>query len=354
MMSHIWQNTLIAPNSSIKEALAVIDKEALRGAIVVDANQKLLGLVSDGDIRRGLLSGLSLDDNISQVMNTKPTTAPLGESKERLIELMKENEILSIPILDNGIVVDLYTLRASLCRSKIENPVFLMAGGGGTRLRPLTNNCPKPLLKIGNKPILEIILLRFIESGFINFYISVHYMSEMIQSYFGDGSKWGVSITYIHEKSPLGTGGALGLLPKDLIQLPLVMMNGDILTTVDFQKLLAFHLKESADATMCVREYEYQIPYGVVQGDHGQICSLVEKPVQKFHINAGIYVINPSIIKQVPINHVVDLPTLLTSKIEEQEKIMMFPIHEYWLDIGRMEDYQRAQSDIHTLNLKQS
>lgn len=350
-MSHTWQNTLIDPDCTVRDALAVIDKEALRGAIVVDENKKLLGLVSDGDIRRGLLSGISLDDSVDKVMNSQPTVATTGTCKEQLIELMESKEILSIPIVENGVVVGLQTLHESLSTPKVENPVFLMAGGFGTRLRPLTNNCPKPLLKVGDKPILEITLLSFIKSGFVNFYISTHYMPEMIQEHFGDGSKWGVNITYVYEDSPLGTGGALGLLPNNIPQLPLIMMNGDILTNIDFQKLLAFHVNESADATMCVREYEYQIPYGVIQGEHGRISSMVEKPVQIFHINAGIYVINPSTIKQVAPHTTIDMPTLLESEISEEGKVMMFPIHEYWLDIGRMEDYQRAQVDIHTLNL---
>ena len=349
-MSHIWQNTLIAPDCSIREALIIIDKEALRGATVVDKNKKLLGVVSDGDIRRGLLAGVSLADPVHEIMNRNPTVASVDLTKEQLIELMESKSILSIPVIDGqGIVVGLRTLHDSLSKPKVENPVFLMAGGFGTRLRPLTDNCPKPLLKVGNKPILEVTLLNFIKSGFVNFYISTHYMPEMIQAHFGDGSKWGVNITYVHEESPLGTGGALGLLPPDLPTLPLIMMNGDILTNIDFQKLLSFHSKHNADATMCVREYEYQIPYGVIQGHKGKITSMEEKPVQLFHINAGIYVVNPEMIKQVEKNQKIDMPTLLEQRIEKNKNVMMFPIHEYWLDIGRMEDYKRAQSDIYSL-----
>ena len=351
-MSHIWQNTLIGPDCSVREALVIIDKEALRGAIVVDKKTKLLGVVSDGDIRRGLLAGISLDDSVNKIMNCNPTVASLELNKEQLVELMESKSILSIPVInDERVVVGLRTLHDSLSKPKLNNPVFLMAGGFGTRLRPLTNNCPKPLLKVGDKPILEITLLNFIKSGFINFYISTHYMPEMIKDHFGDGSEWGVNITYIHEESPLGTGGALGLLPNDLPSLPLIMMNGDVLTNIDFQKLLSFHCNNNADATMCVREYEYQIPYGVIQGEAGKIISMVEKPTQLFHINAGIYVINPNIIEKVSSNEMIDMPTLLELKIAEQGKVMMFPIHEYWLDIGRMEDYKKAQADIHTLGL---
>jgi dTDP-glucose pyrophosphorylase len=350
-MSYAWKNTLISPDCSVKDALAVIDKEALRGAIVVDENEKLLGLVSDGDIRRGLLSGGTLEDSVSQVMNTAPIIASPEATKVQLVELMEANGILSIPVVDNGIVVAFHTLHGTSSQEKINNPVFLMAGGFGTRLRPLTNNCPKPLLKVGDKPILEITLLNFIKSGFINFYISTHYMPEMIEEYFGDGSKWGVNISYVYEESPLGTGGALGLLPNNIPNLPLIMMNGDVLTNINFQKLLTFHVNENADATMCVREYEYQIPYGVIQGENGHVTSMEEKPVQLFHINAGIYVVNPSVVNKVTPKTVIDMPTLLESCIDVEDNIMMFPIHEYWLDIGRMEDYKRAQSDIHTLGL---
>ncbi|GLS89034.1 alcohol dehydrogenase [Psychromonas marina] len=350
-MSHKWQNTLIGPDSTIREALEVIDREALRGAVIVDQANTLLGVVSDGDIRRGLLAGVSLDESVAKVMNATPFTATPQSSRQQLIELMESKEILSIPLIEDGIVVGLQTLHESLHKPRLENPIFLMAGGFGTRLRPLTNNCPKPLLKVGDKPILEITLLNFIKSGFVNFYISTHYMPEMIMDYFGDGAKWGVNITYVYEDSPLGTGGALGLLPSNLPKLPLIMMNGDVLTNVNFQKLLDFHNNESADASMCVREYEYQIPYGVIQGNAGKITSMVEKPTQIFHINAGIYVVNPDLIEQVKENEKVDMPTLLERQIEAQGNVMMFPIHEYWLDIGRMEDYQRAQADIHTLGL---
>jgi len=350
-MSQKWENTLIGPEFTIRKALEVIDREALRGAIIVDSNNKLLGVVSDGDIRRGILTGVSLEEHVSKVMNTKPTVATKEATKQQLFELMESKGVLSIPLLNEGIVVGLHTLHESLHKPRLENPIFLMAGGFGTRLRPLTNNCPKPLLKVGDKPIIEIIFLNFIKSGFVNFYISTHYMPEMIMDHFGDGSKWGVNITYVYEDSPLGTGGALGLLPESVPKLPLIMMNGDVLTNVNFNKLLEFHLNEAADASMCVREYEYQIPYGVIQGENGKVSSMVEKPTQLFHINAGIYVINPEIIAQVKVNERIDMPTLLEQQIEAQGNVMMFPIHEYWLDIGRMEDYQRAQADILSLDL---
>ncbi|CDI94752.1 phospho-sugar nucleotidyltransferase [Pseudomonas aeruginosa PA38182] len=224
-----------------------------------------------------------------------------------------------------------------------------MAGGFGTRLRPLTHNCPKPLLKVGEKPILEIILERFIGAGFHRFFISTHYMPEMIREHFGDGSRWGVSIRYVHEETPLGTGGALGLLPHHEIDSPLFLMNGDLLTTLNFLNLLEFHTAHGGVATMCVREYEYHVPYGVVQSDGHRISSMVEKPVQKFFINAGIYLLSPGLVKSVKAGTRIDMPTLLEQEIERQQAVNMFPVHEYWLDIGRMEDFVRAQQEFASL-----
>lgn len=352
-MSFCWRNVLIKPDSSIRDALEIINNEALRVALVVDKNQYLLGVVSDGDIRRGLLKNLSLAEPVSLVMNTSPTIAKIGTQREALIRLMEKKNILCIPLLDEtGKIVGLETLHSALHRPNYQNPVFIMAGGFGTRLRPLTDNCPKPMLKIGNKPILETVIRSFIKAGFVNFYISTHYMAELIQNHFGDGSELEVSITYVHEESPLGTGGALGLLPKDLPEgLPLIMMNGDVLTNVDFQRLLEFHVRHDADATMCVREYDYQIPYGVINSDGNKITSMVEKPIQRFFVNAGIYVVSPRVIQSVEKNQKIDMPTLLEHHMQERNNILMFPIHEYWLDIGRMDDFNRAQIDINTLGL---
>lgn len=351
-MSHSWKKTLIKPESSIIDALKVIDNEALRIALVVDDEQHLLGVVTDGDIRRGILNSLPLNTPVIDIMSDSPITASANTAKEQLVKLMESKSILAIPLIDDGKVVGLETLHNLFEEKTYHNPVFIMAGGFGTRLRPLTDTCPKPMLKIGNKPILETVIRSFIKAGFVNFYISTHYMPEQIQEHFGDGSELGVKISYVHEDSPLGTGGALGLLPDDLPKdLPLIMMNGDVLTKVDFERLLDFHTENQADATMCVREYDYQIPYGVINGEGNKITSMVEKPIQRFFVNAGIYVVSPRVIQSVPENHHIDMPTLLEQHMNERDNILMFPIHEYWLDIGRMDDFNRAQADIHTLGL---
>ena len=349
-MSYDWKKILLNPEQPIRDALELIDRESLRIALVVDENLHLLGVVTDGDVRRGLLRNLTLASPVKEVMNATPLTAKLGTARKDLVKFMQQEQLLAIPLLEGGVVAGLETLQRVGTFSKYQNPVFLMAGGFGTRLRPLTDNCPKPLLKVGDKPILEIVLNSFIKAGFVNFYISTHYLPEMIREHFGDGSKWNVNISYVHEEAPLGTGGALGLLPPDLPDLPLILINGDVLTNVDFERVLQFHNKHDAAATMYVRDYEYQVPFGVIHGEGNKIVSMVEKPIQRFFVNAGIYVISPQIRRSVTQNSRIDMPTLLEQFISRQANVMMFPIHEYWLDIGRIEDYQRAQTDI--LNLE--
>ena len=349
-MEYSWEKILIKPESTIHEALEIINNEALRVALVVDDKRKLLGVVTDGDIRRGLLKNLPLTARIDLVMNSSPVTAHKNSTRNQLNSLMEKYSILSIPLIEDECVVGLETIQSINIRKKRANPVFIMAGGFGTRLRPLTDNCPKPMLKVGDKPILEIVLRGFISNGFSNFYISTHFMPEVIKNHFGDGSVLGASITYVHEDHPLGTGGALGLLPEDLSEdLSLIMINGDILTNVDYERLLDFHNENTADMTVCVREYNYQVPYGVITGDGSKITSIVEKPIQSFFVNAGIYVIAPRVFKSIPKNYRIDMPALMEREMREEGNVLMFPVHEYWLDIGRMDDFQKAQHDIYSI-----
>jgi dTDP-glucose pyrophosphorylase len=342
-----WQNTLVKRDASLEQAIEVLDKAALRIALVVDDAGTLQGTLTDGDVRRALLKHLSLDTPVNRVMNANPKTAGLSWTANRILSLMEQHEVLQLPLVDSDCkIVGLANLHDLLNKHRHDNPVFLMAGGFGTRLRPLTNNCPKPMLKVGDKPILEQILLSFVNAGFHRFYISTHYMPEVIRDYFGSGEKWGVSIQYIHEDEPLGTGGALGLLPHEEIDLPLFMMNGDLLTSLNIHSFLEFHENHGSVATMCVRKYEHQVPYGVITSDGTQIKSMVEKPVHKFFVNAGIYLLNPELVKSVERGVRVDMPTLLEQEIEEGRPVNMFPVHEYWLDIGQMGDFERAQNEV--------
>lgn len=350
-MTYDWRNVVAAPTASIKEALQILDREGLRIVLVCDEAMNLLGVVTDGDIRRALLNGETLQSEIQSIMNKAPVTVDDLLPRKNAVALMKEESILAIPVLKGLQVVGLHTLDDIANKRNYNNPIFIMAGGFGTRLRPLTDHTPKPMLKVGARPILETLILNFIKFGFSNFYISTHYLPNVIRNYFGDGSKWNVKITYVHEEVPLGTGGALGLLPENTPELPLIMVNGDVLTTVDFERVLEFHIQNDALATMCVREYDYQIPYGVIVGDGERIISMEEKPIQRFFVNAGIYVINPELFKTVDKNAHVDMPTLLQRYLNESKEVLMFPIHEYWLDIGRKEDFTRAQLDIKGLDL---
>jgi NDP-sugar pyrophosphorylase family protein len=258
---------------------------------------------------------------------------------------MRGGQIRQMPILDSaGKLVGMEILDDLLAPEARMNPVVIMAGGLGRRLTPLTDQCPKPMLLIGGRPILETILLSFIDYGFKQFYISVNHKADMITQYFGDGSSWGVHIEYIREDKRLGTAGALSLIPKKP-SLPLVVMNADILTKVNFNHLLEYHRAEEASATMCVREYEHQVPYGVVRIANSQILEIQEKPIQKFFINAGIYILDPKIIDIIPKYEHVDMTTLFDRIMKENWKTAVFPLCEYWLDIGRHSDLDNAKSD---------
>lgn len=346
-----WEKMILTADSTLLDALNIINEVGGRIGLVIDKEKKLIGVVTDGDIRRALLRNIVLSSSIKETMNSNPVVAFKTASRSDVLKLMQENSIIAVPLVDDkNILVGLETWNDTSVNRAYENPVFIMAGGFGTRLRPLTDDCPKPMLKVGDKPILERLLEQFSTAGFKNIYISTHYMPEQITNYFGNGSEWGVNVNYIHENEPLGTGGALGLLPSDIPKLPLIMINGDVLTTANFEKLLNFHNKYSPVATMCVREFDYQIPYGVISGDGHKIVSMQEKPIQKYFVNAGIYVIDPVIFMNVPKHKHIDMPTLLEQQISNCKDVIMFPLHEYWLDIGRMDDFNKAQIDIEGLN----
>ncbi len=340
--------SILRCTDTMQSAITVLNDEVLRIVMIIDSNDCLVGTVTDGDIRRALVKRLPMNALISDFMHKNPITATDKENRKEILSMMKREGILQIPILDcNNKIVGLETLQGLLEEKKLDNPVFLMAGGFGTRLRPLTNDTPKPLLKVGEKPILETILNKFIDVGFHNFFISTHYKSEMINKYFGDGSKWGVNIEYVHEEKPLGTAGALGLLPDNLPNLPILIMNGDLLTNVNFRHLLEFHESQKNVSTICVREYDFKVPYGVIVCDDEKISSIVEKPIHKFFVNAGIYVLNKSLLENIDSNSYLDMPNLLNKLISDNDEyIGVFPIHEYWLDIGRMAEYKQAQIDI--------
>lgn len=341
------QDITVQTTITIREALGCIDKSSKQILLVIDTNGKLIGTVSDGDIRRGLLKGFNLDDGIESIYFRNPTVANINDSKENIIRIATAKKIHQIPVLDNdGNLVGLETLDELVSQKIKSNPVVLMAGGLGTRLGELTKTTPKPMLQVGNKPILQTIIENFAKYGYTEIIISVNYLSHMIEEYFGDGTQFGVSIRYIHETQRMGTAGALSLM-RELLTEPFFVMNADLLTNVNFEHLHNNHITKQAEGTMCIREYDIQIPYGVVNLENDRITSILEKPTHKFYVSAGIYMLNPETIAQIPQNKFYDMPTLFETLIEENKTTVSFPIREYWLDIGRMEEYERANSEYH-------
>ncbi|MDF2946847.1 MAG: Nucleotidyl transferase [Bacillales bacterium] len=340
---------LVSPNSNFVDVLRVINEGAKQIAFVVSEDNKLLGSVTDGDIRRGILKGMALDETINKVMNTRPYYIRKGEltNRERILEI-KALGIKIIPILDeNFIVIDVVTIDSLIVSNRQDNWVIIMAGGLGTRLRPLTENVPKPMLPIGGKPMLENIILHLKKQGFYKFVISVNYKKEIIQDYFKDGNDLDVKIKYITEDKQLGTAGAISLL-DEIPTLPFIVMNGDILTTLNFNSLLESHNKENAKATMCVRDFEYQVPYGVIKTLDQKLVGIEEKPVQRFFVNAGIYVLNPEVINYIPTDNFYNMTDLFEELILLNKQTNIFPIREQWIDIGSPIEYEKASESFDT------
>ncbi|KMN40523.1 MULTISPECIES: nucleotidyltransferase family protein [Lysinibacillus] len=339
-----WQKTLVNQNHTLLETMKIIDDSSLQFAVVVDEEQHLLGTVTDGDIRRGILRGEGLDVKITSIMNPNPITAKSGQRYHKYKQLMKSKMLKQLPIVDedNRIINILFADNIETTLNK--NTVVLMLGGLGTRLRPLTNDTPKPMLRVGNKPILETIIEGFKQYGYTNFIFSVNYKKEVIQDYFQNGEAFDVTIEYIEEDKKMGTAGALSLLKKRPTK-PFFVMNGDLLTQINFDQLMQFHMNHNSIATMCVREYEYQIPYGVIETDGTDLVTIREKPIHRSFVNAGIYVLNPEVFNYIPHNEYYDMPTLFEQLIDKNKKTSVFPIHEYWLDIGRMDDFNKANDN---------
>lgn len=338
----------IFEQTTIKDALKVINEEGQQIAIIVDNKGKLLGTLTDGDIRRGLLKGLNLESQIKSIYVKKPITALKTDDKKKLMNIAITKNIMQIPIVDkNKKFIGLHTLNDLIKPIIKSNLVIIMAGGKGTRLRPLTETTPKPMLKIGKKPILQIIIEKFKENNFKKFLICVNYKSELIKNYFGNGSKFDVEIKYINEKKRMGTAGGLSLLqqkPKE----PFFVINADLLTNLNFDALLDFHKFYKCAATMCVREYNINSPYGEVKLNNEKIISIEEKPTHKFFVNAGIYVLDPKCLKFIP-KKFFDMTSLFQKIIEKKLITASFPIDDYWLDIGKLEDLKKGNLEFRSI-----
>jgi len=336
---------IIKNNASIKQALNVISNGGAQIALVVNDKKKLLGTLTDGDIRTGLLNGLNLDSSIRSIYFKKPIVVNKNSSKKELFNIAVANKIHQIPVINKmGKVIDIHLIDDLIQPKVKQNQVVIMAGGKGTRLRPLTKDIPKPMLKVGDKPILQTIIEKFRESGYQNFIICVNYKSKVITEYFGDGSELGVNIEYIKEKTKMGTVGALSLLKKKPKN-PFFVMNGDLLTNLNFDKMLDFHNKLHAKATMCITECNINSPYGEVKLNNENILSIEEKPIRKAFVNAGVYILEPECIDFIPKKINYDMPKLFKKIISKNLKAISFPLGEYWLDIGRLNDFKKANKE---------
>lgn len=337
------------PSAQLVDAVSVIERNRRRIAIVVDEDGRLLGTLTDGDIRRCLLSGGTLDTPVSVAMNSKPLSALVGSPDSYLFDIMKRGNILALPLVDEAggfvRVLHLWDIRTAEDESAKANFAFavIMAGGEGMRLRPITDNIPKPMVDIGGVPLLERQIQRLADARIKRVYISVNYLSHLIEEYFGDGSSFGLEIRYLREVQKLGTGGALSLL-LERPDGPILVMNGDILTTSDFRSLSEFHVNNNAELTVAAVEYNVNIPFGVIQNEGTAVRALVEKPSQRFFCNAGIYVVSPAALDYIPRDQHFNMTDLVASCLAAQRSVVAFPVHEYWTDIGTHMDLEKARN----------
>ncbi|MBS0418962.1 MAG: nucleotidyltransferase family protein [Proteobacteria bacterium] len=339
-----WQDAVLPTEATLQDAIACLNYTGLQIVLVCGTDRVLAGTLTDGDIRRGLIRGLTLDSPVNSLFKPDPLVVPPEMGGETVLQLMRANGFGAIPVVDAARrVVGLHLLNRLLTPNRRSNLMVIMAGGKGTRLLPHTQDCPKPLLPINGKPMLEHIIERARAEGFQRFVIAVHYLAGMIETYFGDGSRWNVRIDYLREEAPLGTAGALGLLQPRPAE-AFVVSNGDVLTDIRYGELLDFHLRNGAAATMAVRMHEWQHPFGVVRTDGVDIVGFEEKPISRSHINAGIYVLEPRALDTLSGKENCDMPTLFTRLQERAARTIVYPMHEPWLDVGRAADLERARS----------
>lgn len=337
------EKIFVPPGATVRAAIESIDAAAIEIALIADDQRRLIGTVSDGDVRRALLAGVTLEDPVERIVHRNPVTAPQGIETAALLALMTSHGIDQVPLLRNGRVVDVAFIRDLV--GDDDNPIVLMAGGRGTRLHPLTADTPKPMLPVGDRPLLERVLGQVRDAGFSRILIAVNYRANVIEQHFGDGAQLGVSIDYLREDEPLGSAGALRLAGSELDR-PFVVMNADLLTNVNLAALMRFHRQERNAITVGVRQYALELPYGIAELDGTQIVSLDEKPTHTFFVNAGIYAVDPRAVELMgDRTGRFDMTDLISAALRAELRVGGFPIREYWIDIGQLADYQRAESD---------
>ena len=337
-----WCQAILPEDSLIGQAILNLDKCGIKIVLVVNQSNELVGTISDGDIRRGLLKGLNLESPIKSIIRHNALVVPPEMSHEMVMQLMVANKIQQIPIVnEQQHVLGLHLWDEMTITPIRENIMLIMAGGKGERLMPHTENCPKPMVMVAGKPMLEHIIIRGQQEGFNHFVLAIHHMGQMIEEYFGNGKHLGVNIEYLREESPLGTAGALSLLDP-YPNAPVLVTNGDVITDIRYGELLDFHNRYQAVATMAVRVHEWQHPFGVVQTEGVEIVGFEEKPISRSYINAGVYVLTPDALSELVLNEPCDMPKLFERLQEKSKRIVAYPMHEPWLDIGRPDDLNEA------------
>jgi dTDP-glucose pyrophosphorylase len=342
----------VSITSCVRDAITCIDQNAKGIALVVDAEGRLLGTITDGDIRRAILAKVSLDSPLKAVLERKaaspfaePVVATEGTDRGTILRLMHERCVRQVPLVDAGRrVIGLVTAEELLPSEALPLQAVIMAGGAGTRLRPLTEDLPKPMLPVGGRPMLEHVIEQLRGAGIHRVNISTHYKREVIENHFGNGQGFGVEVAYVKETEPLGTAGALGLMASPTE--PLLVVNGDILTRVDYRAMLRFHREHHADLTVAVRQYDVNVPFGVIETSGERVTKVVEKPVLNFFVNAGIYLLEPHVHQFIPNGQRSDMTDLIQRLIAQERRVVSFPVLEYWLDIGQLADYEQAQRNV--------
>lgn len=338
----------INEDSPVLQALQIIEQSVAKIALVVDDSSKLVGSITDGDVRRAFLNGCTLQSPVREVMHKTPKTMPAASSKNEITQVMLAEKIKQIPLItEDGTLlgIAIYDMLTGFERVPRSNAVVIMAGGKGKRLLPITSDVPKPMIEVGGKPILEKILQQFITQGFSNFYFAVNYLGNIIEDYFADGSKWNCHISYIREPEFLGTAGALSII-KSKLKEPFIVINGDIITSIDFCDLLDYHDNSKGVATVCARQHLTSVPYGVIKLKDGKLEAIVEKPVYEDLISAGIYVFNPLVLDFIPEGKAIDMPDVLLTLAKNNQMVDIFPMREEWIDVGRHDDLEQVRAGI--------
>ena len=352
---HVDLSTLcILPGDTIRQAVAQIDRNECGIVLVVDGERRLVGTVTDGDVRRAVLAGRNLDMPVGKLLDAK--AAPYGEpvvgcegaDRAELLQLMKEKRVRQIPIIDaQSRVIGLVMLEELVPEEVLPLQAVIMAGGKGTRLRPFTEDVPKPMLMVGDRPLMEHIVNQLSAAGIRQVSVATQYLPHKISEHFGNGERFGVDISYVQEDEPLGTAGGLGLM--EAWKEPLLVVNGDVLTQVNYRAMRDFHAEHKADMTVAVSKYEAAVPFGVVDCEGAEVRKLEEKPRYSFLVNAGIYLLEPSIRSFIPQHRRFDMSDLINVLLQKGCRVVSFPILEYWLDVGRPADFERAKEDIRNM-----